>query len=211
MILFEAWTSRMMSTLMYVLKSKGILEFSFNSSWFLVGSWLFCLQNLPCLVSFRCICWRWCGGCKKSILNRFIEGQTHFTFTKNANKSNQLSRLKIMEMPKLKFLRKKLVCSQYARDHFRWNESPLSMWNLVWMIIRYSWTLDVIGISILDQPRPYMRLCYGDTQLSLYGKWGPRLVTITPLNSSPWLRGMCCFMHQSCFFPTKIPFKIKLC
>jgi hypothetical protein len=32
-----------------------ILESSSNSSWLLVGSWLFCLQNLPCLVSFWCM------------------------------------------------------------------------------------------------------------------------------------------------------------
>ena len=44
------------------------LELSFNSSWLLVGSWLFCLQNfqnLSCLVSFRCMCWRPCGGLSK--------------------------------------------------------------------------------------------------------------------------------------------------
>jgi hypothetical protein len=31
------------------------IELSFNSTWLLVGSWLFCLQNLPCLVSFWCM------------------------------------------------------------------------------------------------------------------------------------------------------------
>ena len=41
------------------------LELSFNSSWLLVGSRLFCLQNFPCLVSFRCMCWRLCGGLNK--------------------------------------------------------------------------------------------------------------------------------------------------
>ena len=38
---------------------------SFNWSWLLVGSRLFCLQNLPYLVSFRCMCWRSCGGLNK--------------------------------------------------------------------------------------------------------------------------------------------------
>jgi len=28
-----------------------LIELSFNSTWVLVGSWLFCLQNPPCLVS----------------------------------------------------------------------------------------------------------------------------------------------------------------
>ena len=32
-----------------------ILELSFNSTWLLVGSWLFCLQNLLCLISFWCM------------------------------------------------------------------------------------------------------------------------------------------------------------
>jgi hypothetical protein len=32
-----------------------VLELSFNSTWVLVGSWLFCLQNLPCLVSLWCM------------------------------------------------------------------------------------------------------------------------------------------------------------
>ena len=47
----------------------------------MVGSWLFCLQDLPSLVSFMCMF----GGCvevwTKNILNRFIEGQTHFSNT----------------------------------------------------------------------------------------------------------------------------------
>ena len=32
-----------------------VLELSSTSSWLLVRSWLFCLQNRPCLVSFRCM------------------------------------------------------------------------------------------------------------------------------------------------------------
>ena len=43
----------------------GVIEVFFNLSWVLVGSWLFGLQNLPCLVSFRCMCWRSCGGLNK--------------------------------------------------------------------------------------------------------------------------------------------------
>ena len=58
------------------------MELSFNSSCLLVGSWLFCLQNLPCLVSVRCMCWESCGLVEvwtKNILYWFIEGQTHFS------------------------------------------------------------------------------------------------------------------------------------
>jgi hypothetical protein len=48
-----------------------------TSAWLLFGSWLFCKQHLPCSVSFQCIL----GGCvevwTKSIVCRFIEGQTH--------------------------------------------------------------------------------------------------------------------------------------
>ena len=32
-----------------------ILELSLNSMGVLVGSWLFCTQHFPCLVSFRCM------------------------------------------------------------------------------------------------------------------------------------------------------------
>ena len=59
--------------------SRSTFMLSFNSSWLLVGSWLFCLQNFPCLVSFRCMCWRLCGGLNKEHSNQFIEGQTPFS------------------------------------------------------------------------------------------------------------------------------------
>ena len=38
---------------------RHLLELSFNSTWVLVGNWMFCLQNLPCLVSL----WLMCAGC----------------------------------------------------------------------------------------------------------------------------------------------------
>jgi hypothetical protein len=54
------------------------LELSSNSTWLLVGSWLFCLQNLPCLVSFWCMRGDSVEVWTKKILYRFIKGQTHF-------------------------------------------------------------------------------------------------------------------------------------
>ena len=57
------------------------LELSFNSSWLLVGSWLFCLQNLPCLVSCRCMFGVRVEVWTKNILYRFNEGQTRFSTT----------------------------------------------------------------------------------------------------------------------------------
>ena len=46
------------------------------------GIWLFCLQNLPCLVSFRCMFGSRVEVLTKSILYRFIEGQTHWIFSR---------------------------------------------------------------------------------------------------------------------------------
>jgi hypothetical protein len=63
------------------------IELSSNSTWLLVGSWLFCLHNLPCLVNF------WCtrGGSvevwTKNILYQFLEGQTHFSTSWHAKMS----------------------------------------------------------------------------------------------------------------------------
>ena len=75
-----------------------ILEFSFNSSWLLVGSWLFCLQNFPCLVSFRCMCWRSCGGLNKehSIWvhwrsNSFVQNKQLHTKSHNELKDNSIN------------------------------------------------------------------------------------------------------------------------
>ena len=44
----------------------------------MVGSWLFCLQNFPCLVSFWCMRGGSVEVWTKNILYRFMEGQTHF-------------------------------------------------------------------------------------------------------------------------------------
>jgi hypothetical protein len=33
----------------------ALLELSSNASRILVGSWLFCMQNFPCLVNFSCM------------------------------------------------------------------------------------------------------------------------------------------------------------
>jgi hypothetical protein len=53
------------------------LELSFNSLWLLVGSWLFCLQNFSCLVSFWCMRGGSVEVWTKKILYRFMKGQTH--------------------------------------------------------------------------------------------------------------------------------------
>ena len=52
------------------------IELSFNSSWHLVGSWLFCFLNLPCLVSFRC--WRPCGGLNQEHSKSVHSGSNSF-------------------------------------------------------------------------------------------------------------------------------------
>jgi hypothetical protein len=80
-----------------------ILELSFNSTWLLVGSWLFCLQILPCLVNFWCMR----GGSVevwiKDILYWFMEDQTHFGMSRGAKMSlaHVVCTLFIYEIPKL--------------------------------------------------------------------------------------------------------------
>jgi hypothetical protein len=66
---------------------RSALELSFNSSWLLIGSWLFCFQNFPCLVSIWCM-----RGCSvevwtKNILYWFMKGQTHFGMPRGAKMS----------------------------------------------------------------------------------------------------------------------------
>jgi hypothetical protein len=55
----------------------------------LVGSWLFCLQNLPCLVSLWCMRGGSVEVWTKNILYRFMEGQTHFGILSNSSKLYQ--------------------------------------------------------------------------------------------------------------------------
>ena len=55
------------------------IELFFNSSWFLIESWYFCFQNLPCLVGVLCMFGGHVEVWTKSILYWFIEGQTHFS------------------------------------------------------------------------------------------------------------------------------------
>jgi hypothetical protein len=66
----------------------ALLGLSLNSSWFLVGSWLFCLQNLPCLVRFWCMRGGSVEVWTKNILYRFMEGQTHFGMPKRGVKTS---------------------------------------------------------------------------------------------------------------------------
>ena len=63
------------------------IELSSNSTWLLVGSWLFCLQNLPCLVSFLCMPGGSVEVWTKNILYRFMEGQTLFSTSWHAKMS----------------------------------------------------------------------------------------------------------------------------
>ena len=65
----------------------GVLELSSNSSWLLVRSWLFCLQNLPCLLSFWCMRGGSVEVWTKDILYQFMEGQTHFGISWHAKMS----------------------------------------------------------------------------------------------------------------------------
>ena len=50
----------------------------------LVGSWLFCIQQLPCLVSLQCMPGGSVEVWTKNILNWFIVGQTHFGMPRGA-------------------------------------------------------------------------------------------------------------------------------
>ena len=50
------------------------IELSSNSSWLLIGSWLLCVQNLPCLVSFWCMR----GGLNKEHSISVYEGPNSF-------------------------------------------------------------------------------------------------------------------------------------
>ena len=59
--------------------NKKTLELFSNSSILLGGSWLFCLQSFPCLVSFRCMFGGRVEVWTKNILYWFIEGQTRFS------------------------------------------------------------------------------------------------------------------------------------
>jgi hypothetical protein len=55
------------------------LELSSNWTRLLVGCWLFCLQNLPCLVSSWCMRGVSVEVWTKNILYRFMKSQTHFS------------------------------------------------------------------------------------------------------------------------------------
>ena len=65
-----------------------LVYLSSNSKWLLVGSWLFCIQHLSCWVSLGCMLgdshvevWT------KSILDRFIKGQTEIAVSRGAKMS----------------------------------------------------------------------------------------------------------------------------
>ena len=59
-----------------ILVSHLEIELSSNSTWLLVGGWLFCIQHLPCLVSFWCMLGGRVNVWMKNILYWFVEGQT---------------------------------------------------------------------------------------------------------------------------------------
>ena len=52
------------------------IDLLFNPTGLLVGSWLFCIEHLPCLVSFWSMLRDGVQVCIKNILYWFIEGQT---------------------------------------------------------------------------------------------------------------------------------------
>ena len=68
-------------------QSSMTIELYFNSSWLSVGSWLFCLQKLPCLVSFWCMRGGSVEVWTKNILYQFMKGQTHFGMQRGAKMS----------------------------------------------------------------------------------------------------------------------------
>ena len=67
------------------------MESSFNSKEPLVGSWLFCIEHLPCLVSFRCIGLRWCGGLSTEVSISVYEGQTYLGMPRGAKENLALN------------------------------------------------------------------------------------------------------------------------
>ena len=56
----------------------SIIELSSNSRWLLVGSWLFCIQYLPCSVSFWCMLGGTCGGLKEEHFILVYRGSNSF-------------------------------------------------------------------------------------------------------------------------------------
>jgi hypothetical protein len=75
---FHTCTRQAFYATLKLLRSHQTMEFSANSTWLLVTSWLFCLQNFPCLVSFWCMRGGSVEVWAKNILYRFMKGQTHF-------------------------------------------------------------------------------------------------------------------------------------
>ena len=68
--------------------------------WLGVGSWMFCLQNLPCLVSFWCMLGGRVEVCAKNNLYRFIEDQIHFGISRmNLFNQNRLLFIQIQTFP----------------------------------------------------------------------------------------------------------------
>ena len=71
-----------------------ILEISCDSKGLLVGSWLFCVQHLPCSVSLPFMLGGSVEVWTKNILCWFIEGQTHFGMPRGARITLALNELK---------------------------------------------------------------------------------------------------------------------
>ena len=68
-----------------------ILELSSNPTRLLIRCWLFCIPNLPCLLSFCCMLGGSVEVSTKNILHQFIEYQTHFSMPKHAKMSLALN------------------------------------------------------------------------------------------------------------------------
>jgi hypothetical protein len=86
------------------------LELSPNSTWFLVGSWRFCIQHLRLSVSLRCILEDSVKVWKKYILYPLIEGQTHFGIPRGAKMSLALN------------TPTEISCSYILIMHHKWQE-----------------------------------------------------------------------------------------
>ena len=77
-----------------ILQINWILEFSFHSTWLLVGSWLFCIQHLPCSVTFWCLLEGSVEVWTKNLWHQFIKGQAHFGISRGSKMSLALKNLK---------------------------------------------------------------------------------------------------------------------
>ena len=75
---------------------RQVIEFSSNSTWLLVESWLFCIQDLLCSVNFWCMLGGSVEVWMKNILYWSIKGQVHFGMPRVAKIYLDLNELKLV-------------------------------------------------------------------------------------------------------------------